>query len=86
MQGLCILTSLMSLSLITTSYQRYETQAKGGRTRVWFKRDEDAVDSEEPTILLAAGATPAGDVLPVRRRWTKVSLLTSSSPSRRLKN
>ncbi|BES88869.1 XK-related protein [Nesidiocoris tenuis] len=72
MQGLCILTSLMSLSLITTSYQRYETQAKGGRTRVWFKRDEDAVDSEEPTILLAAGATPAGDVLPVRRRWTKV--------------
>uniref|UniRef100_A0A0A9Z9J6 XK-related protein n=1 Tax=Lygus hesperus TaxID=30085 RepID=A0A0A9Z9J6_LYGHE len=69
MQVLSIVTSLMSLSLVTTSYQRYETQAKGGRSRVW-NVDQDTVDGEEPTVLLASGTS--GNGLPVRRRWTKV--------------
>ncbi|XP_014251811.1 uncharacterized protein LOC106667976 isoform X2 [Cimex lectularius] len=68
-QAFGVIVSLLSLSLITTSYQRYETQAKGSRKRVWYK-SEDSVENEEPRELLYV--PPNEEVLPRRRSWTKV--------------
>jgi hypothetical protein len=76
-----MITSVGSLALATASYQRYESQCKGGRKRVWNKEDEEAAQKELLEQRSVEGVEGAEDVdglrlgglsIPNRVRWTKV--------------
>ncbi|KAK9510831.1 hypothetical protein O3M35_005531 [Rhynocoris fuscipes] len=68
-QVLCILSSLITLSMTTMSYHRYETQVNGGRQEVWRKNYEDKVDSVPEMIPLN---NFADITIPRRRKWLKI--------------
>ena len=64
-QEICLLTSLASLALIVSSYQRYETQVQGGRHQVWQSKDRSLTNLLDETELNIN--------LPQQRcRWIKV--------------
>lgn len=64
---MCLISSLVTLSLVTANYHRYESQAKGGRKRVLGNAppdEQDAVDASEPNMR-------DNIRLPIRSRWIK---------------
>ncbi|XP_073988436.1 uncharacterized protein isoform X2 [Rhodnius prolixus] len=66
-QVACMISSLVTLSMITMSYQRYETQVNGGRQLVWPKKEE-TVDSAPEFLML----NQTGLEIPRRKKWTKI--------------
>lgn len=60
-EAACVISSIMTLALVTSAYQRYETQVRGGRTQVWSCSDR-SLSSLNGELQVTS----------VQRRWIKV--------------
>ncbi|XP_066908961.1 XK-related protein 6 isoform X2 [Halyomorpha halys] len=70
-QVICLMTSLASLAWIAASYQRYETQVRGGRQQVWSSNDRSL------TTLLNLSEL---DVNSQQQRSTGIKIMEEDNP------